>query len=50
MKKPSKESVRKYMEKRQSSHKPLPDMKQIRREIGWDLAEEARKARNGSGK
>lgn len=34
---PTKEEVRKYMQQRQSEHRPPPDPKQIRRELGWDL-------------
>ncbi len=39
MSKPTKEDVRHYLEKRVKEHKPPPDPKQIRRELGWDLIE-----------
>lgn len=35
---PTKEEVRKYMQQRQSEHRPPPDIKQIRRQLGWDLS------------
>lgn len=38
---PSKERVKQWLAQRQADHKPLPDMKQIRRELGWGLAEPA---------
>lgn len=41
-KQPSKQVVRQYMEGRQREHKPPPDPKQIRRELGWDLIEAQR--------
>ena len=34
---PSKEQVRDWIGNRHSDHRPLPDIKQIRRELGWDL-------------
>lgn len=34
---PSKEQVRDWLGQRQSDHRPLPDIKQIRRELGWGL-------------
>jgi hypothetical protein len=39
---PSKEQVRDWLRRQIASHQP-PDMKQIRRELGWELAAEARK-------
>jgi len=39
---PSKEQVRHWMEQRQSEHKPPPDPKQIRRELGWDMIDAER--------
>lgn len=36
---PTKEQVRDWLEHRYAEHKPLPDMKQIRRELGWCLNE-----------
>jgi hypothetical protein len=35
---PTKEQVREYMQQRQAEHKPPPDMKQIRRQLGWELS------------
>jgi len=42
--KPSKEKVREYMERRKverrdTNRKPIHDIEQIRRELGWDLVE-----------
>jgi hypothetical protein len=34
---PTKEQVRDWMEHRQAGHRPLPDIKQIRRELGWGM-------------
>jgi len=34
---PTKEQVRDWIVHRHADHHPLPDMKQIRRELGWDL-------------
>jgi hypothetical protein len=34
---PTKEQVRDWIEHRHVDHRPLPDLKQIRRELGWDL-------------
>ncbi|HEV7618511.1 MAG TPA: hypothetical protein VGO51_10465 [Burkholderiaceae bacterium] len=39
---PTKQQVRMYMEKRAESRKPPPDMKDIRRQLGWELIEMAR--------
>lgn len=36
-KQPTKEQVRHWMQDRQVEHKPPPDPKVIRRELGWDL-------------
>jgi len=36
---PTKKQVREYMEQRQASGKPPPEMKEIRRQLGWDLIE-----------
>lgn len=38
-KQPTKQQVRHYMEGRQREHKPPPDQKEIRRQLGWDLIE-----------
>lgn len=32
---PTKEQVRNWMNHRHTDHHPLPDIKQIRRELGW---------------
>jgi hypothetical protein len=42
--KPPKEVIRKWQEERIKEHKPIPDMKQIRRELGWDLIEAERES------
>jgi hypothetical protein len=34
---PSKESVRAWLKHEMSQHRPPPDPKQIRRELGWGL-------------
>lgn len=34
---PSKQQVRDYMTQRRSAHCPPPDIKEIRRQLGWDL-------------
>ncbi len=33
---PSKEQVRDWIAQRHADRKPLPDIKQIRRELGWN--------------
>lgn len=33
---PSKEQVRDWIAQRQADRKPLPDIRQIRRELGWN--------------
>lgn len=38
---PTKEQVRDWLEHRQADHRPLPDIKQIRRELGWGLRKQA---------
>ncbi|MDB5822195.1 MAG: hypothetical protein JWR21_899 [Herminiimonas sp.] len=40
---PTKQEVRDYMEKRQTSHQPPPPMEKIRRNLGWHLIEQSRK-------
>jgi hypothetical protein len=47
IKQPSKQQVRDYMEGRQREHKPPPDQKDIRRQMGWDLIEMERKDQAG---
>jgi hypothetical protein len=39
---PTKETVRHYMQQRKAEHKPLPDLEEIRRQLGWGLAEMVR--------
>ncbi len=46
IKAPTKEAVRKYMQQRQAEHRPPPDMKQIRRQLGWELFDLARDGSN----
>lgn len=36
-KQPTKFQIREWLYRRQIEHKPLPDMMQIRRELGWNL-------------
>ena len=48
--KPTKEKVREYMERRKierrdDSRKPIHDIEQIRRELGWDLIERRKQDR-----
>ncbi len=40
--KPSKEQVRQWLASQVARHEPPPDIKQIRRELGWDLVDAAR--------
>lgn len=47
MTQPSKEAVRQYMQRQAAAHRPPPDMKQIRRELGWDLIDQQRKEQAG---
>jgi hypothetical protein len=37
--KPAKEQVREYMLRRQAEHKPPPSCEEIRRELGWSMAD-----------
>lgn len=39
---PTKEQVRQYLALRQQQHSPPPSIKEIRRQLGWDLAETTR--------
>jgi hypothetical protein len=39
---PTKEQIRQYMVQRQAAHSPPPSMKEIRRQLGWELTEVAR--------
>jgi hypothetical protein len=43
---PSKEQVREFMKHRQEEHSPPPDIKEIRRQLGWNLLEAQRQWRN----
>lgn len=40
---PTKQQVRDWLSQRLVQNKPLPDIKQIRRELGWDLLKTAPK-------
>lgn len=40
---PSKEEVREWLNERQATHKPPPGAEQIRRELGWKLAQAQQK-------
>jgi hypothetical protein len=42
--KPTKEQVREYMGRRQAEHKPPPNCKEIRRQLGWEMDEIAEMA------
>lgn len=42
MPQPSKEQVRQWQQDRIKSHKPPPDPKQVRRELGWELLDAER--------
>lgn len=42
MHQPTKERVRAWLDDQVTQHKPPPDPKQIRRELGWDLIEAER--------
>lgn len=37
---PNKELVRAWLKNEVAMHRPPPDIKQIRRELGWDLVQE----------
>ena len=43
---PSKEQVREYLKQRQAEHRPPPDIKEIRRQLGWDMLEMSRQGRS----
>jgi hypothetical protein len=50
--KPSKEKVREYMERRKIerrdvNRKPIHDIEQIRKELGWDLVDRRKQNRRG---
>jgi len=40
---PTKNDVRKYMERRVEAHKPPPDQKKFVRQLGWELFEKSAK-------
>lgn len=42
-KRPTKEVVRGWLKKVIAEHRPIPDMKQIRRELGWELVVKPRR-------
>ena len=41
---PTKEQVRSWLQREVAQHRPPPDPKQIRRELGWDLLDAKRLA------
>lgn len=41
IKQPTKEQIRQFMAQRQAERKPPPSMKEIRRQLGWDLVDKA---------
>lgn len=43
---PSKELVRDWLKREIAQHRPPPDPRQIRRELGWDLLEAERTSIN----
>jgi hypothetical protein len=43
---PSKEKVRDYMQHRLTTHQPLPTIKEIRRQLGWDVLGTVNKSKN----
>ncbi len=43
---PSKEQVRNFLKQRQIGHTPPPDIKEIRRQLGWDLIDAHRQYAN----
>ena len=45
IKQPTKEQVRHYMAQRQSEHKIPPPLQEIRRRLGWELADMTRDGR-----
>lgn len=40
---PTKEDARRYIGERAKEHKPPPDPREIRRQMGWDMIEAERK-------
>jgi hypothetical protein len=48
IKSPSKEDVRKYMQRRFTGNTPPPSMKQIRRELGWELVAPSDRGERGT--
>lgn len=42
LKQPTKGKIREWMQQRQVDRKELPDMEQIRRELGWKLIRSVR--------
>jgi hypothetical protein len=47
MTQPSKEQVREYMQRQVAEHRPPPDMREIRRQLGWDLEQMRRTEQPG---
>ena len=43
---PSKDAIRKYLERRSHESKPPPSPEEIRRQLGWGLLLQERKASN----
>ena len=43
---PTKEQVRNFLQHRIAEHSPPPSMKDIRRELGWDLIEADREQKH----
>jgi hypothetical protein len=47
MTQPTKEQIREYMQRQAAEHRPPPDMREIRRQLGWDLEEMRRTEQAG---
>ena len=45
----NKERVREWLKRRRSNPAPLPEIYQIRRELGWTLTEKVSEARSTAG-
>ena len=43
LKQPTKSEIKNWLYHRQAERKPLPDMEQIKRELGWNLILPARR-------
>jgi hypothetical protein len=44
-KQPTKEAVRNWLQSRQEERRPLPDVQQIRRELGWEMVRDEQQQR-----